>query len=122
MAGLRRRSLAVAAADERRREPVLGCFLLGFVSFVTLLLAGFTAFFVLVYRGAEAPDPKLLYDLAFGLLAMSGAPRRWRSARMRRWCCATGACPDGPRFSPSWPGWRTSRCCVIPDHGGLFLT
>lgn len=50
------------------------CFLLGLVSFVTLLFAGFTSFFVLIYRGAEASDPRLLYDLAFGLLAMSGAP------------------------------------------------
>jgi Domain of unknown function (DUF4386) len=50
------------------------CFAFGFVGFVTLLLAGFTAFFVLVYRDAEVGDPRLLYDLTFGLLAMSGAP------------------------------------------------
>jgi hypothetical protein len=50
------------------------CFLVGLVSFVTLLLAGFTSFFVLVYRAGEVSDPRLLYDLAFGLLAMSGAP------------------------------------------------
>jgi hypothetical protein len=41
---------------------------------VALLLAGFTAFFVLVYRGADVGDPRLLYDLTFGLLATSGAP------------------------------------------------
>ncbi len=50
------------------------CFLVGLVSFVTLLLAGFTSFFVLVYRAGDVPDPRLLYDLAFGLLAMSGVP------------------------------------------------
>ena len=50
------------------------CFLAGFVSFVTLLLAGFTSFFVLVFRAPGASDPRLLYDLAFGLLAMSGVP------------------------------------------------
>jgi hypothetical protein len=50
------------------------CFLVGLVSFVTLLLAGFTAFFVLVYRAPETPDPRLLYDLSFALLAMSGIP------------------------------------------------
>jgi len=50
------------------------CFLVGLVSFVTLLLAGFTSFFVLVYRAPETVDPRLLYDLAFGLLAMSGVP------------------------------------------------
>lgn len=50
------------------------CFLVGLVSFVTLLLAGFTAAFVLFYRAPNAPDPRLLYDLGFGLLAMSGVP------------------------------------------------
>ena len=50
------------------------CFLVGLVSFVTLLLAGFTAAFVLFYRAPNAPDPRLLYDLAFGLLAISGVP------------------------------------------------
>jgi hypothetical protein len=50
------------------------CFAFGLVGFVTLLLAGFTSFFVLFYREADVSDPRLLYDLAFGLLAMSGAP------------------------------------------------
>ena len=50
------------------------CFLAGLVSFVTLLLAGFTAAFVLFYRAPNTPDPRLLYDLGFGLLAMSGVP------------------------------------------------
>jgi hypothetical protein len=50
------------------------CFLVGLVSFITLLLAGFTVFFVLVYRAGEASDPRLLYDISFGLLAMSGVP------------------------------------------------
>ena len=45
-----------------------------FIALVTLLLAGFTAFFVLVYRAPAGRDPLLLYDLAFALLAMSGAP------------------------------------------------
>jgi hypothetical protein len=50
------------------------CFLAGLVSFVTLLFAGFTSFLVLAYRAPETSDPRLLYDLAFGLLAMSGVP------------------------------------------------
>jgi hypothetical protein len=49
-------------------------FLAGLVGFVTLLLAGFACFIVLVYRAPETSDPRLLYDLSFGLLAMSGAP------------------------------------------------
>jgi hypothetical protein len=62
------------------RETIAGeslfsaCFGAAFASFVTLLLAGFTFFFVLVYRAPDASDPRLLYDLAFGLLAMSGVP------------------------------------------------
>jgi hypothetical protein len=50
------------------------CFALGLLGFLTLLLAGFTVFFVLVYRDAEVADPRFLYDLTFALLAMSGAP------------------------------------------------
>jgi hypothetical protein len=50
------------------------CFAFGLVCFVTLLLAGFTSIFVLVYRAPNVSDARLLYDLAFGLLAMSGAP------------------------------------------------
>ena len=49
-------------------------FLAGLVGFVTLLFAGFAVFFVLVYRVPETPDPRLLYDLWFGLLAILGAP------------------------------------------------
>jgi hypothetical protein len=77
------------------------CFLLGFAGFVTLLLAGFTSFVVLVYRGSEASDPKLLYDLAFGLLAMSGAPTAlalgsyatlvFRAGRLPRWTALLAA-------------------------------
>jgi hypothetical protein len=42
--------------------------------FGTLLLAGFAAFDVLVYRPTGASEAHLLYDLTFGLLAMSGPP------------------------------------------------
>ncbi|HYP47081.1 MAG TPA: hypothetical protein VEQ61_00455 [Thermoleophilaceae bacterium] len=48
------------------------CFALGLVGFVTLLLAGFVPLFVLAYRAEDVADPWLLYDLSFGLLAMSG--------------------------------------------------
>ena len=76
------------------------CFAFAFVGFVTLLLAGFTAFFVLVYRDADVGDPRLLYDLTFGLLAMSGAPTAialgsyaalvHRSAALPRWTAWLG--------------------------------
>ncbi len=71
------------------------CFLVGLISFVTLLLAGFAIFFVLVYRAGEVPDPRLLYDLSFGLLAISGVPtalalgayaaQAFRSHRLPAW-------------------------------------
>jgi Domain of unknown function (DUF4386) len=76
------------------------CFAFGFVAFVTLLLAGFTVYFVLVFRDADVGDPRLLYDLTFGLLAMSGAPTAialgsyaalvFRSAALPRWTAWLG--------------------------------
>jgi hypothetical protein len=76
------------------------CFAFGFVGFVTLLLAGFTCFLVLVYREANVGDPRLLYDLTFGLLAMSGAPTAialgsyaalvFRSTALPRWTAWLG--------------------------------
>jgi hypothetical protein len=76
------------------------CFAFGFVGFVTLLFAGFTCFLVLVYRDADVGDPRLLYDMTFGLLAMSGAPTAialasyavlvFRSASLPRWTAWLG--------------------------------
>jgi hypothetical protein len=60
--------------NERREHILSSCFLVAFASFVTLLLAGFTGFFLLVYSAPVALDPRLLYELAFALLAMSGLP------------------------------------------------
>jgi hypothetical protein len=48
------------------------CFALALAGFVALLLAGFVPFFLLAYRAGDATDPRLLYDLCFGLLAISG--------------------------------------------------
>jgi hypothetical protein len=91
------------------------CFAFGFVGFVVLLLAGFTAFFVLAYRDADVGDPRLLYDLTFGLLAMSGAPTAialgsyaaavFRSTVLPRWTAWFGVVGAWPtlRFSP--PSW-----------------
>jgi hypothetical protein len=46
----------------------------GLVGLVTLILSGFTAFDLLLYRIRSAELSVLLYDLTFGLLAMSGIP------------------------------------------------
>lgn len=92
----------------RLREPAGGesilsvCFLIGLVSFVTLLLAGFTAFFVLVYRAPEVSDPRLLYDLSFGLLAMSGIPTALAL------CSYAALAFDTDRL----PGWTASVAAV----------
>ena len=77
------------------------CFLVGLVSFVTLLFAGFTSLFLLAYRAPEASDPRLLYDLSWGLLAMSGVPT----------ALALGAYAvqvfRGGRF-PGWTAWAAA--------------
>jgi hypothetical protein len=50
------------------------CFATSFFGCVTLLLSGFTAFNLLLYRRHSAETSILLYDLTFGLLAMSRMP------------------------------------------------
>jgi hypothetical protein len=50
------------------------CFAGSFFGCVTLLLSGFTAFDLLLYRQHGAETSILLYDITFGLLAMSGMP------------------------------------------------
>jgi len=74
-------------------EPV--AFGAGLVALIALLLAGFTAFDLLIYRPRPAADASMLYDLAFGLLAMSGMPTAlctgafamaiYRSEMLPRW-------------------------------------
>ncbi|MGA7703392.1 MAG: hypothetical protein WB998_00690 [Solirubrobacteraceae bacterium] len=74
------------------------CFVVGLVSFVTLLFAGFTSFLVLVYRAPEPSDPRLLYDLAFALLAMSGIPTALALG-------AYAAHVLSDRRLPAWSAW-----------------
>lgn len=89
------------------------CFLLGLVSFVTLLFAGFTSFFVLIYRGFEASDPKLLYDLALGLLAMSGAPTTLALGSYSALGLRT-------RHIPGWTAWLAAVAALA--HLALFAS
>lgn len=68
---------AVWAQLQDRAQPgstIPAAFAAGLVGFVVLLLAGFTAFDILVYRHPSPAQARLLYDLTFGLLAMSGMP------------------------------------------------
>jgi hypothetical protein len=50
------------------------CFAFGLISFVTLLFAGFVAMFLFAYGAPAMPEARLLSDLTFGLLAISGLP------------------------------------------------
>lgn len=83
-------------------ENVLSaCFALGLAGFTTLILAGFVPFFLLAYRSPGVTEAKLLYDLTFGLLAMSGVPTTvaagaycalvWSTGRLPRWTAALAA-------------------------------
>jgi hypothetical protein len=62
----------------RNRLPAESSLVAGFgvglVGLVTLILSGFTAFDLLLYRSRSAELSTLLYDLAVGLLAMSAVP------------------------------------------------
>src|SRR3954447_11270620 len=59
---------------ERGETLLSASFALGLAGFVTLILAGFVPFFVLAYRSGYGSQARLLYDLTFGMLAMSGVP------------------------------------------------
>jgi hypothetical protein len=77
------------------------CFAVGLVSFLALIFAGFTSFVLLVYRAPDVAGARLLYDAAFGLLAMSGAPTAvalgayaalvFRAGHLPRWTAFLGA-------------------------------
>lgn len=90
--------LRAAALPGRPAGGALACFAFGSVGFVTLLLAGFTAMDVLVYRGHRTGDPTLLYDLTFGLLAMSGMPTAMALAGF-------AALVRRSRVLPQYTGW-----------------
>ncbi|WBP95173.1 hypothetical protein O6072_01145 [Mycolicibacterium neoaurum] len=54
------------------RSLLPACFAASFGGCVVLLLSGFTAFNLLLYRDRSGEMSIMLYDLTFGLLAMSG--------------------------------------------------
>jgi hypothetical protein len=56
------------------RSTLPACFAAGLIGCVILLLSGFTGFDLLLYRHHGTETSTLLYDLTFGLLAMSGMP------------------------------------------------
>ncbi|MDP9116698.1 MAG: hypothetical protein M3O28_05470 [Actinomycetota bacterium] len=89
------------------------CLAVGFGGFITLLLSGFTAFDVLIYRAPDFANAKLLYDLAFGLLAMSGLPT----------ALALGAYSLGVHTYPCLPR-RTARlaCAAATAHVALLAS
>ena len=57
-----------------QRSSLPACFATSFLGCVVLLLSGFTAFNLLLYRDRSGEMTIVLYDLTFGLLAMSGMP------------------------------------------------
>ena len=90
------------------------CFAFGLVGFVTLLFAGFTCFFVLLYRTPDnVAHAQLLYDLSFGLLAMSGAPT----------AIALGAFAEAVYRAGGWPWWTAALAALgAAAHVGLFVS
>ena len=59
---------------ERPPHALSALFALGAVAFAVLILAGFVPLYVLSYRSQPTTVAGPLYDLAFGLLAVSGIP------------------------------------------------
>jgi hypothetical protein len=90
------------------------CFAFGLVGFVTLLFAGFTCFLVLLYRTpGNVADAQLLYDLSFGLLAMSGPPT----------AIALGAFAEAVYRTGGWPWWTAALAALgALTHVGLLAS
>jgi hypothetical protein len=80
-------------------------FAFGLIGFVTLLFAGFTAMFIISYRAPGVPDIRLLYDLGFGLLALSGPP-----TAIALGCYATAAFRH--RALPRFTAWLAALAAV----------
>ncbi|MGI8679598.1 MAG: hypothetical protein ACR2LX_13125 [Jatrophihabitans sp.] len=60
-----------ASASDTLATSLFG---VAFSGMVLLLMAGFTSCFVLAYRVPDAATARVLYDMTFALLAMSGMP------------------------------------------------
>jgi hypothetical protein len=80
-------------------EPVAATFVLGVVSLCTVVFAGFAVMLVFAYRAPAVADPRLLYDLCFGLLAISGIPTALALGSYA-WIVLGAARP-----LPAWTGW-----------------
>jgi hypothetical protein len=81
---------------DRQDGLLSACFAVGFIAFTTLLLAGFASGFLIAYRAPHIPEPRLLYDLTFGLLALSGAPT---AVALASYATATFRNGQLPRFT-----------------------
>ena len=92
---------------------LLATFAFGFVSLVTLLFAGFTAYLLLMYRAPEVAEARLLYDLTFGLLAMSGLPTALALVAYAELVFRAGGLPR-------WTAWLALVAAVA--HVGLLAS
>ncbi|WP_319451037.1 MULTISPECIES: hypothetical protein [unclassified Mycobacterium] len=91
------------------------CFGASFVGCVVLLLSGFTAFNLLLYRDHGPEISTLLYDLTFGLLAMSGLPT---VVALGSFAVAVYAHPLLPRYTAHL---ATAGAVVHPLLLGTFI-
>ncbi|RPA66369.1 hypothetical protein EF294_00935 [Gordonia oryzae] len=94
-------------------SPLPACFGVSFVGCVTLLLSGFTAFALFLYRPHSPEVSTLLYDVTFGLLAVSGLPT----------IVASGSCSIAVyvhRVLPRWAGHLALATAVV--HPVLLAT
>jgi hypothetical protein len=107
-------------------EPLAAAFALGAVSLVTVVFAGFAVCLVLAYRvdDLSADTARLLYDLCFALLNLSGAPT---AVALAAFC----ALVLRGRHLPSVVGWLAGIAAAahvlilasfIPESGFLSLT
>jgi hypothetical protein len=91
-------ALTAWLAERGVGRPLLAIFGFGSASLTTLVLAGFVPVLVLAYRSPGAGTPRELYDLSFGILAVSGLPTALALG-------AFAAIVLSERTLPGWTAW-----------------
>jgi hypothetical protein len=109
----------------RGEQPTRGflatTFGLALVSSLTLLLAGFLCFFVVLYRAPADTGARLLYELAFGLLAMSGPPTALALSAFVISVARHATFPRGAAFLAAFAAAaHLALLCSLVVPGGFF--
>jgi hypothetical protein len=82
-------------------DPLAALFVVGVASLCSVVFVGFAPALVLAYRSGAVGDPRLLWDLSFGVLALSGVPTALALGSYAWIVLST-------RVLPAWSAWMAA--------------